>query len=148
MLNEIEVLCEVPIKVHVGEQEVEVVPPTLAKLTAAVPYWSKVIEKAMSVIKKTDKKADGKKATEMAVETMMKMIYDYVEDLLPVFKIYLAPRGKVDSEFTLVQLRDGLDIVDMRRILTFIRNGVNIGELIKNAVLPTLPTEIKEAGQK
>jgi len=128
--NELDALCEAPLKVHVGEEEVEVYPPTLSKLNATVSFWAKLIERGAEKFKDTD-------AKNINIEIILKDIYGFVEDLLPILKIYLAPRGKIDSKFSIDQLRDGLDISDIKRIMKF----VQLGDLLKNVLAPMTPAE-------
>jgi hypothetical protein len=138
-LNELDALCETSLKVHVGEEEVEISPPTLAKLNATAPFWAKLIKHATEKFKDVDSK-------DINIEVILKDIYGFVEDLLPILKIYLAPRGKVESKFSIDQIREGLDIGDIKRIMKF----VQVGDLLKNVLTPMMPVEmtVSDRGQK
>lgn len=145
--KKLDILCDVPLKIHVGEEEIEVFPPTLAKLNAAAPLWAKLINKATDVAETLG----GDEKKEVDIEMVLKNIYKFIDDLLPIFKIYLAPRGKIDSKWTPDQLREGLDILDMRRTLIFIREGIQLEELLKNAIMPVMSEPEKtpaDHGQK
>lgn len=151
--KELEILCEVSLKVHVGDEEVEVYPPTLAKLQAASKHWTNLLEKAMGLGKLEDKPKEKKKGKdEPDLDIVFDQIYGLIDDVLPLVNIFLAPRGKVESKFTLDQLRNGLDVRDIRRILTFARESLQLGELMTGALtpfmLPEIPEKPKLAGQK
>jgi len=135
--SELSILCEDSIRVHVGEEEVEVFPPTLAKLNATVPLWTALIKhggERFGKLSESPKKGKDK-SVELDIGAVLKDIYGFIDDLLPIVKVYLAPRGKIDSKFTVDQLREGLDISDMKKILKF----VQVGDLLKNVLSPETP---------
>lgn len=151
--TELEILCEVPLKVHVGDEEIEVYPPTLAKLQAASEHWTNLLNKAMNLGESADKpKGEKTGKDEPGLDIVLDQVYGLIEDVLPLVNIFLAPRGKVESKFTLDQLRSGLDVRDIRRILTFARESLQLGELMTGALtpfmLPEIPETAKLAGQK
>lgn len=127
--RELNILCDVPLKVHVGEEEIEVFSPPLANLCATALFWDKVIDKAS--------KAGDIPKENITMEIVLSKLYYIFDEVLPIVNIYLAPRGKDQSKFSIEELKQGLGIHDITRILIFVRTGVE--GLAKNAIRPVIP---------
>lgn len=146
--KELDALCEKPLIVHVGADEVSVYPPTLAQLNATIKPWENLINRATKLDIKTDKK---KKDQIPDMQLIFKNIYGLIDEILPLMRIFLAPRGKTESDYKIEDLKAGLNIQDMRRIFNYVRESLRLGELVTSAMTPLMPTETeipKSPGQK
>lgn len=137
--KELKVLCERPLVVHLGEEEVEVFPPTLAKLEAAAEPYARLIEKAEALIGPKESAKKKKVAARAVIKQVFEDTHKFLGELLPIVKIYLAPRGKIDSKFTLEELKRGLDVVDLQRIFGFVQDSISAGDLMGKALAPLAP---------
>lgn len=120
------ILCDKPLMVYVGEEEISIHPATSAQLEAVEPFWPD-IEKATEI--KT--KSDAKKCEEAILNAMV---------------IFLAPRGQVTSKYTMEDLKKGLTRADQRRILSFIRETSGLGELAISAMATMGAIRLSENG--
>jgi len=152
--KELDSLCEKPLIVHVGADEVSIYPPTLAQLNATIEPWKNLINKAVNLDIGTGKKEKSLKKEKDQVPDMgiiFQNIYALIDEVLPLMKIFLAPRGKIGSDYKIEDLKVGLNVQDMRRIFNFVRESLRLGELMRDAMTPLMPieTEIpKSSGQE
>jgi len=147
-LRELDILCEKPLIVHVGADEVSVYPPTLAQLNATIEPWENLINRATKLDIKTNEKKKGQIPD---MQLIFKNIYGLIDEILPLMRIFLAPRGKTESDYKIEDLKAGLNIQDMRRIFNYVRESLRLGELVTSAMTPLMPTETeipKSPGQK
>lgn len=144
----LDILCEKPLIVHVGADEVPVYPPTLAQLNATIEPWKNLIDRTTKLDIRSDKKKKDQ-APDMGL--IFQNIYGLIDEVLPLMKIFLAPRGKTESEYKIEDLKAGLNVQDMRRIFNYVRESVRLGELMKSAMVPLMPTEgeiLKSSGKE
>ena len=152
--KELDVLCEKPLIVHVGADEVSVYPPTLAQLNATIKPWKNLIDKAIALDIGTGKKEKSPKKEKNQIpdlQVIFQNIYGLIDEVLPLMRIFLAPRGKIESDYKIEDLKVGLNVQDMRRIFNFVRESLRLGELMTNAMTPLMPVEAempKSSGQE
>lgn len=121
--DQLEILCEIPYPVKIGDQGFTVRPLTFNKLVALKPHVQAIFEKVGGVSKLD---FNSPKLVNLLFENIEKL----AGDLFAAMNVVLTPNGsgKVTNEL----LKEHLDTVTLGRILGFLVQTSNIGETVKN----------------
>lgn len=125
--DQLQILCQVPMKVKIGDKEFEVRPLTFKKLSELKPYVEKLFEKIGNFGQMTVGEGG-------IIKPIMDNLDGVIDDLLGAMQIVLRSKDTaevVDKEF----LQENLDTLTLGKILGFVIKTCNIGETVKNVVI-------------
>ena len=131
--HDLDIFSDTTLKVHIGAEEVEVFPPTTAQLRLASKRWAEAVKKTKTTgenIKVNDKAKDMD-----AAEAGIDVAFSVGDHILPIIKVYLAPRGQVESDISTEDIQKQISLYDQRRILAFVRRTSGLGEFINEAMI-------------
>lgn len=120
--NQLQILCEIPLKIKISDRDFEVRPLTFKKIAELQPFVEKIVGK-LDDFRIVDFMAGN------WITPMLKNVTDVMEDLLDALEIVLI--GDYDKEF----LRENLDTITLGKILGFLVKTTNIEETVKNVVV-------------
>lgn len=123
--SQLEILCEVPLKLKIGDGDFTVHPLTFNRLVKLKPH-------AEAIFKKVGGVAEMDFGSGEFIGTIFSKIEELAEDLFGAMKVVLNPNGKPDGEITDEVLKEYLDTYTLGKILGFLVKTSNIGETVKN----------------
>ncbi len=139
-LGHLEILCEIPLKVTIGDRDFEIRPLVPTKLVLMTPYLESIVNIGLDVIQDKFGGLSGlitavskdEVVEKDIVKLLLTSLSSNIEKAMECFKIVLRPKAKgediVDTEF----LMDNLETSTMALIVGFLVQTMNIGEAVKN----------------
>jgi len=126
IIDQLQILCQVPMKVKIGDKDFEVHPLTFKNLAELKPHIETIVDKigGLAIIP-----AEGANFLRPILDNL-----DAVMDgVLDAVMVILQRKGnpEVDKGF----LEENLDTLTLGKILGFVIKSCNIGETVKNVVI-------------
>jgi hypothetical protein len=124
--DQLQILCQVPMKVKIGDKEFEVHPLTFKKLSELKPHIQTVFDKL-----------GGLTAVSVEGGGFIKPILDNLDAVMEsvLMAIQIVLRTKKGEEVEKEFLEENLDTLTLGKILGFVIKTCNIGETVKNVVI-------------
>lgn len=124
--NQLEILCEIPLKIKIGEQNFKVHPLTFKRLVELKPHVQTIFEKVGGISQIDFSKGEF-------VGTIFDNIEALMEDILKAMKLVLVSEN--GFECTDDFLKEHLDTVKLGTVLGFLVKTSNLGETVKNVAI-------------
>lgn len=123
--DQLEILCEIPLVLKIGEESFTVRPLTFNKLMALKPH-------AEAIFKKIGGISELDFSSGEFIGKIFENIEGLAEDLFLAMKVVLTPSDSQAGEITDEMLKEHLDTITLGKILGFLVKTSNIGETVKN----------------
>jgi len=129
--DQLSILCEVPLKVQIGDKEFKVYPLTLKKMKLLEPHASAIFEKVGGFTVGTD----GSVSAQEIIKSILSNLSGIMEEMIKLVQILLKAKIGDEDLVTKEFLEENLDTLTLGTILGFVIKAANIGETVKNVVI-------------
>ena len=129
--DQLSILCEVPLKVKIGDKEFKVYPLTLRKIKTLEPFASAIFQKLGGF----GTGIDGSISTAEIIKNVLANLSDIMEEMIKLVQILLKVKVSDYDVVTKDFLEENLDTLTLGTILGFIIKSANIGDTVKNVVI-------------
>lgn len=141
--TELEILCEIPLKIELDGKKFEIRPLVATKLIQMRPHietiLNAILEGLMGRFKDTAELIrqvqTGQLDEKDLIGFALNAIYSSIDAGMECMRIAFRPNAKGDDVVDLDFLKDHLDFFTAGKILGFLVKTSNIGETVKNVVI-------------